>query len=297
MSDTENSVRELRNQVFSNNSNIPAGVDPRQQSISAVESVKAEFGLDIPIETIPLASKGLVYPKDHPLHMKESIEIRAMTAREEDILTSRNFLKKGTVITELIRSCLVDKRINPADLIAGDRNTLMVAIRITGYGPEYDCEIDCDECEAKKVKHSFDLSQLPIKFLEIEPVEAGSNLFVFKLPYTQKTVKFKLLTGRDEEEILAMNERMKKHGLNNDTGITTSLIYAIDSVDGVTDKNKISQFIRMMPARDSLALRSYIRDNDPGIQMKQEATCDQCGHTAEVDVPLGVTFLWPHAGR
>ena len=297
MSDNDNSVRELRNQVFSNASNIPAGVDPRQPAMSAVESVRAEFGLELPVEIIPLASKGLVYPPTHPLHMQETVEIRAMTAREEDILTSKTFLKKGTVITELIRSCLVDKRIDPTDLIAGDRNTLMVAIRITGYGPEYDCEIDCPECEAKNVKQTFNLSELPIKFLEMEPAEPGRNIFTFKLPYTGKVVKFKLLTGRDEEEILAMNERMKKHCLSTDTNITTSLIYAIDSIDGITDKNKISQFIRMMPARDSLALRMYIKDNDPGVQMKQETTCSQCGHVAEVDIPIGITFLWPHAGR
>lgn len=297
MSDHETAARELRNQVFSNASNIPAGVDPRQPAISAVESVKAEFGLDLPIESIPLASKGLVYPPDHPLHMQETVDIRAMTAREEDILTSKTYLKKGTVITELIRSCLVDKRIDPTTLIAGDRNTLMVAIRITGYGAEYDCEIDCSECEAKNVKQTFNLSNLPIKFLEMEPAESGRNLFMFKLPYTQKLVKFKLLTGRDEEEILSMNERMKKHGMNTDTNITTSLIYAIESIDGIVDKNKISQFIRMMPARDSLALRVFIRDNDPGIQMKQEATCIQCGHTMEVDIPIGIGFLWPHAGR
>lgn len=287
----------MRNQIFSNATNIPAGVDPRQPSISAVESVKAEFGLDLPIETIPLASKGLVYPPDHPLHMKESVEIRAMTAREEDILTSKTYLKKGTVITELIRSCLVDKRIDPTTLIAGDRNTLMVAIRITGYGAEYDCEIDCNECDAKKFKQEFNLSNLPIKFLEMEPAEPGRNVFAFQLPYTKKLVKFKLLTGRDEEEILATTERLKKHGLNTDNNITTSLIYAIESIDGISDKNKISQFIKMMPARDSLALRTFIRDNDPGIQMKQEATCPQCGHTAEVDIPIGIGFLWPNAGR
>ena len=82
-----------------------------------------------------------------PWHACETVDIKAMTAREEDILTSRAFIKKGTVITELIRSCLVDKRIDPNSLLSGDRNALMVAIRVTGYGVEYSTEVTCPVCD------------------------------------------------------------------------------------------------------------------------------------------------------
>lgn len=286
--------REQKNAIFA--SQLPPGVDPRMPRQTQAEKVKADFGLDIPQEIVPLPSNGKVYPQNSSLYGMDSVEIRAMTAREEDILTSRALLKKGAVITELIKSCLVDKSINVLDLLSGDRNALMVAIRITGYGPEYSVEMECPECSVKS-PHDFDLSSLPIKRLEIEPVIAGSNIFEFMLPRSKKNVKFKFMTGRDEEEMMAMSEKQKKLGLPNDSNVTTNLLYAIQSIDGVEDRTKISNFVKMMPAGDSLSLRNYIRDNEPGIEMKQETVCSACGHSEEVSMPLGVSFLWPSAGR
>lgn len=284
--------REVRNQVFSA---AQGGVDPRIPTTTAAGQVQKDFGLEIPVETIPLPSGGRVYPVQSSLHGRETVEIRAMTAREEDILTSRALLKKGTVITELIKSCLTDKSINPVDLLTGDRNALMVAIRITGYGAEYDAELECGECGAKGARN-FNLAELPIKRLEIAPVQEGLNLFEFLLPYSKKTVRFKFLTGRDEEEILATSEKQKKLGLQGESSVTTNLLYSIVSIDGVEDRAKIAAFVRMMPARDSLALRNYIRDNEPGITMKQDVSCPACGHAEEVTMPIGVSFLWPSAG-
>ena len=289
--------REQRNAIFSGgNNNAPAGIDPRMPMQSAADKLKAEFGLDIPSELVPLPSNGKVYPVDSALHNAEVVEIRPMTAREEDILTSRALLKKGTVITELIRSCLVDRSINSNELLTGDRNALMVAIRITGYGPEYNTEIECGECNTK-MEHAFDLSSLPIKRLEIEPVSMGSNLFEFVLPYSKKRVKFRFLVGRDEEEIAVMSEKQKKLGLNSESNVTTSLLHSIVSIEGIEDRSKIANFVKNMPARDSLALRNFIKDNEPGIVMKQETTCPSCGHSEEVSMPLGVNFLWPSAAR
>lgn len=285
-----------RNAVFGAQP-FPPGVDPRMPTSTAVDRVKADFGLDVPVELAPLPSAGKVYPASSTLHGMEVVEIRSMTAREEDILTSQALLKKGTVITELIKSCLVDKTINPNDLLIGDRNALMVAIRITGYGAEYDAEIQCNECQVKAPAH-FNLGELPIQRLEIEPVQPGLNLFEFQLPYSKKNIKFKFLSGKEEEEISVTAEKQKKLGLGQgDHAVTTGLLYSIVSVEGIEDRAKISNFIKMMPARDSLALRNFIKDNEPGIRMKQDATCSACGHTEEVNMPLGVSFLWPGAAR
>lgn len=285
--------RENRNQIFGN---VPPGVDPRIPSITAAGQVKSDFGLEIPTEVVPLPSAGRVYPTQSALHNREFVEIRAGTAREEDILTSRALLKKGTVITELIRSCLTDRSINPVDMLTGDRNALMVAIRITMYTAEYDVELECNECQAKAPR-TFNLAELPIRRLEISPVEEGTNLFEFLLPCSKKTVRFKFLTGRDEEEIMTTAERQKKLGTQGEATVTTNLLYSIVSIDGVSDRAKIAGFVRMMPARDSLALRNYIRDNEPGIVMRQEVSCPACGHTEEIAMPIGVGFLWPSAGR
>lgn len=284
--------RTKKNEVFGQKTRVDSDVP----GVSVVESFKNDFGYEIPIESVPLPSNGKVYPEGSPLCDVESVEIRAMTAREEDILTSQALLKKGVVITELIKSCLVDKRIDPRELIAGDRNALMVAIRITGYGHEYDAEMECGECNVKNSR-VFNLAELPIKRMEIEPVVPHMNMFQFVLPVSKKIINFKFLTGRDEEQITTLVEKQKKLGINSDNSVTTNLLYSIVSIDGNEDRNKISQFVRMMPARDSHSLRMFIKDNDPGIIMKQEVSCPACGHSEEVSIPFGVNFLWPSAGR
>lgn len=295
--------REQRNQVFTPAApphqaapSPPLTVDPRIAAATAVDRVKAEFGLDIPVELAPIPSGGKAYPHGHPLHGKDRVEIRSMTAREEDILTSRALLKKGTVITELIKSCLNDKTIDPSTLLTGDRNALMVSIRVTGYGADYDAEVECSECNVKS-NQTFNLAGLELQPLDIEPTSPGENLFEFRLPVCKKNVKFKFMTGLDEQEMMATQAQQKKLGLSTDSAVTTGLKSSIVSIDGQDDRPKINSFINMMPARDSLALRNYIRDNEPGIKMKQNVECPACGATAEVGMPIGTSFLWPAAGR
>lgn len=275
--------RESRNHVFTQQ--IP--------QVAVADKVKSTFGLDIPTEIVPLPSNGMVYGPGHPFEKVDTVEIKAMTAREEDILTNKALLKKGTVLSELIKSCLINKAVNPTELLVGDRNALMVAIRITGYGHEYEGELTCNECDFK-FTHKFNLAELPIRKLKIEPVTPGVNAFDFLLPFSKKRVQFKFLTGQDEEQITMTAEKQKKLGLSSaDAVVTTNLLHSVLSVEGVVDRSQIASFIRMMPARDSLAIRNYIKDNEPGIIMRQEATCTACGHSEEVSMPIGVSFLWP----
>jgi len=266
---------------------VPAGIQTK-------DVMRDDFGFEVPVESVPLPSNGVVYPAESPLHDRETVDIRSMTAREEDILTSRALIKKGTVITELIKSCLTDKRIQVQDMLAGDRNAIMVALRITGYGADYAVEADCPKCNTRS-KQNFNLGEMPIKRLEVEPVAKGQNVFEFKLPVTKKTVQFKFLTGRDEEEINTIQERAKKQGALADSVVTTRLQYAIVAIDGRTDRGAINGFVRNMPARDSMSLRKFIDANEPGIDMKGEFDCPSCNELSEVRVPLGASFFWPDA--
>ena len=256
--------------------------------------VKDEFGLDIPTELVPLPSKGRIYPSDSPLYGQEALEIRPMTAREEDILTSRAYIKKGNVISKLIESCLVDKSIDPDELISGDRNALMVALRITGYGAEYKAEIDCPACGTKS-EQSFNLSELKIKRLAVDPVAEGSNLFELELPVSKKSVRVKFLTGSDEQEMMTIADRKKKSGIVSSSAVTDRLSRSIVSVAGISDKTKISMFVRNMPARDSLALRKFLDNQEPGIDMSVYMSCPSCNEESEVTMPLGASFFWPDA--
>jgi hypothetical protein len=269
-----------------------------QKTSSPVEGVMRqdpmkEFGWEVPYELAPLPSRGLVYSKNDSLHGKETISIKAMTAKEEDILLSRAFSKAGTTVSELLRSCITDHDVDVSQLLSGDRQSILVAIRITGYGSSYDAEVVCPAC-VNRVKNQFDLSSLTLRPLEIEPKIAGINEFEFTLPVSKKRVIFKFLTGRDEEELNTLTERRRKLlGDAAENPVTTKLAHQIISIEGITDKNKISTFVSNMPAGDSRALRSYIEKNEPGIDMNVQMTCPSCSAESEVGLPIGPSFFWP----
>jgi len=251
-----------------------------------------DFGYQVPVEAVPLPSNGRIYPADSPLYNQETLEIRAMTAKEEDILTSRALIKKGTVISHLIKSCLVNKAIDVDLMTVGDRNAIMTALRITGYGSEYSSEVDCPAC-SERSKQDFMLTDLGIKRLETDPVAEGANLFEFMLPLTQKKVHFKFLTGADETQLTVMMERNKKQGAEADSIVTTRLQHQIVAIDSIKDRTKVNMFIRNMPARDSLALRKHIDKTEPGLDMKTWMDCPHCMESSEVRLPMGASFFWP----
>lgn len=280
---------ERNNDLFS-----ATGEKAKMSGLPTRDMMKDDFGLDIPLVSVPLPSKGKVYSEGTPLFEADALDIRPMTAREEDILTSRALIKKGTVITELIKSCLVDKRIDPDDLIAGDRNAIMIALRITGYGSEYSVEVACPDC-SNTSKQQFDLTKLPMKLLEEEPLATGQNTFEFELPYTKQIIKFKFLDGKDEASMNKLQERQKKAGSQVSNLITLRYRYQILAVGQVTDKSKIQMFISKMPARDSRALRNHIDKIEPGMEMKNWIDCTMCGEESEVRMPLGASFFWPDA--
>ena len=277
------------NEVFSSESPNPASPIPQ---MSREEYLEREIGLQIPVDAVPLPTRGLLYPAGHSLHGVDQVEYRAMTAREEDILMSRALIKKGTVITELIRSCLTDSSIDVGSLISGDRTALMIAIRISGYDRAYNPEVTCPECQVKNQMH-IDLAELELKVLEIQPVEPGHNAFSFKLPMTNKTVLFKYLTVKEEEVISQEAESRRKRGILNENLVTTKLLNSIISIDGIDTPGNIRKFVNNMPAKDSRDFRKYMDDNEPGVKMEVEFNCEQCDHYDNIALPMGSEFFWP----
>lgn len=251
---------------------------------------------DIPFEMVPLPSAGTIYPPTSPLnkaHLDDGkIAIKVMTAREEDILTNQAYLKTGKVIEELLRACMMNKEIDVNDMIAGDRNAVMVAIRMIGYDRWYPGMVECGRCE-HEWENTFDLAELSIKRLEIKPVEEGENLFSYTLPKSGHRVLFKFLTGKDEEEMEVVAERRKKLGHRGESRVTDRLQYAIVEFEGTRKKQDIVKAIDRMRALDSTALRKYMAKHEPGMDMGQEVVCESCGHRQEVSMPIGVKFFYP----
>jgi hypothetical protein len=257
-----------------------------------------ESGYVPPVDSVPLPSKGKIYPVESPLFQADTVDIRSMTARDEDILSSKALLRSGRALGSLMQACVLNKSIDVDQMIAGDRNALLVAIRITGYGKEYPVEVQCqnEEC-GEKFKHTFDLTKLEIKPLGEEPVSPGKNEFSFELPVSKKRCIFKLLTGADERDMTVMQERMKKAlgPAAADNSVTTRLFFQVLKIGEEGDRKKLQRIVETLPARDSMKLRRHIDEIAPGVKMSQEVTCPHCSEAEEVPVPFGTEFFWPQS--
>ena len=267
----------------------------RQMAMAAATG--AEDEIQVPVASVAIPSRGRIYPVDSPLHNRGEIDIKSMTAREEDILTSMPLLRQGRAMSALLRSCIIDKSVDPEEMLVGDRNAVLIAIRVSGYGAEYEGKLDCPSCD-ESFEHTFGLGHVPMKHLEVEPVEEGRNLFYFELPVLKKRIVFKLLTGAEERELNTLQDRSKKaRGAGaQESNVTMRLLHQIVSIGGVNDRQKLAKMVRNMPARDSLELRKYIDRISPGVELKDHVTCPSCGEESEVDVPFGADFFWPELG-
>ena len=238
-----------------------------------------------PTEMVDLPSKGYFYFDGHPLSSGK-VEIKYMTAKEEDILTSQNLIQQGIVIDKLLESLIVDKSIKLDDMLIGDKNAIMVAARILGYGKEYEFTYDGEE-------KSVDLSELePVK-LDFSKLTRGKNEFEFTLPTSERVITFKLLTGSDEKKIDAEVKAREKISKTQTSILTTRLKHMILSVDGKVEKSYINNFIdNEFLSRDSLAFRNYLSEITPDIDMTTKIV-DSDGEETEVVIPITVRFFWP----
>jgi hypothetical protein len=239
-----------------------------------------------PSEVIDLPSEGKSYPQDSPISSGK-IEIKYMTAKEEDILTSQNLIKKGLVIDKLLNSLIITKGVTTGDLLIGDKNAVMVASRILAYGGNYNVEIMNPET-GEKQQHTFDLTECAFKELPSD-VDYSSNEFKLTLPITKMNITFKLLTGNDETNIENELKSLKKIGQSGE--VTTRLKHIITSVDGNSEKSAIYNFVDNMLSKESFFLRDEVQRINPDINLTQEV--DIGGETTEMDIPMTVEFFWP----
>ena len=239
-----------------------------------------ENQINIPTEIIELPSKGLIYPASSPLSSGK-IEMKYMTAKEEDILTNQSYISRGTVLDELMKSLIVSK-INYDDLIAGDKNAIMVAARVLGYGKDYSFTYEGEE-------YSIDLSTLDNKEIDESLFTKGSNEFTYTFSNTNNTVTFKFLTGADEKKIEKELEGLKKINKNLSPELSTRLKYLITSVNGNRETKDIRSFVdNYLLARDSMELRSYMKKIQPDVNLTFTTNSGE-----EVAIPINLNFFWP----
>jgi hypothetical protein len=240
-----------------------------------------ESKFKMPTETVELPSKGLLYPEDSEL-AKGVVEIKYMTAKEEDILTNQSYIRNGTVLDKLLKSVIVSK-INYDDLLIGDKNAIMIAARILGYGAEYSFEYNGES-------QSVDLSLVENKPLKEELFSKNVNEFPFTLPRSKNTITFKLLTHKDEQDINRELEGLKKINKDSSPELSTRLKFMITSIEGMRDKKDVREFVdTALLAQDSRALREYIREIQPDVDL----TFFPDESSSRISIPIGVNFFWP----
>ena len=247
----------------------------------------------LPTETITLPSKGLLYSTENPLS-KGEIEMSYMSAKHEDILTNMNYIKNGTAIDKLLQALVVTP-INFDDLIVGDKNAILIAARILGYGKDYPIRFYNTSTRSED-DYTIDLTTLNEKEVDQSLFTSGKNEFMFTLPQSKNNITFKFLTGGDEKKITQEINGLKKLYPNDSFDLTTRLKYMITSVEGSRETKDIREFVdNYLTAQDSRAFREYYAKSMPDINL--DITVEKDEYTQEgVTVPIGINFFWPDSG-
>jgi hypothetical protein len=245
--------------------------------------------LKIPTETVTLPSKGLLYPETSPL-AKGEIEMKYMTAKEEDILTNSNYIKNGTVVDKLLQALIITP-IDYNELLVGDKNAILIAARVLGYGKDYTFKYTNSNGQETEV--TVDLSTLEDKPLNESVSKPGVNEFSFTLPQSGNSVTFKLLVHGDENKIESEIKGMKKVNPNGSFDITTRLKHIITSVEGKREQKDIREFIdNYLLASDARALREYYNKISPDVNMI--FIPEDENYTGEgINIPISLNFFWP----
>lgn len=261
------------------------GISPKQPEASKPSA---------PTDIVELPSRGLFYPESSPLSSGK-IEIYQATARHEDILSNSNLLRKGTVLDEFLKALIATPNVSINDLLIGDKNALFIAARKSAYGEIYTTKIKCPECG---VESNIDIDLNVVKLKELADINGskGENRFSYTLPNSKRVLTLSFLTHKDEADIDAEIKALSKMGGGASTPeVTTRLKYSIKAVDGETDRLKVKNFVdNQLSAKDSLAIRRYIREVTPDMDMYFDFTCPSCGHAQKMIIPLGASFFWPN---
>ncbi len=279
---------------FGANMSIQDNVPPPQMMAPQAQG-STQLNFVVPTEFIDLPSGGRFYPPGHPLHNKSTLEIKQMTSKEEDILTSKSLIKKGVVLDRLVESLLLDKSISVDDLLVADKNAIVIAARITGYGAQYETTVTCPDC-SQKSQYEFDLAEELVEAedresnKEVTITEAGT--FFIKLPKTGWNIELRPLYSRDERAAIKLFGAEPKKG-EKEAVLSDQLKLMIVSVEGANDRSIIERAIAVLPAGDSRFLRKEYIKVVPQVDLRKTFSCSKCDYEDVLEVPIQAEFFWP----
>ena len=269
----------------------------RQQSYSDTQGDIPDQFIEkskYPTVQVNLISEGVLYPENHPLS-SGVVELKQVTAFQEDILSNESYIKKGTVLTKLLESLLINKKIKVTDFLVCDLNGIYITIRRMAYGDEYPVKVKCPSCQTENIL-KVDLSTIQPKPMDYSKFQKGVNAFEFELPTSKNRIAFKILTQKEDEIIESEIKALTRINKEKSADLTTRLKHVIISIDGEDDKGYIKKFIETeLLAKDSLALRRHIKEVSPEIPMETSFSCPNCDYQDErMVVPLTLSFFWPN---
>ena len=262
----------------------------QQHDTSPPASTGGGLSFVVPTEFVDLPSQGRYYSEGHPLHGEDTIEIRQMTAKEEDILTSATLLKKGIALDKVVENIIVDKRIDPRSLLVGDRNAIIIAARVSGYGSDYNVTLTCPNCGTKD-KRVFSLHNSHINhaedYFDLGVVHEGGSIFSANLHRLQDVqVQFRLMTGADENA-LAKAAKAKENFA------TRQLYRIVHSVNGDSSQSTVRSLIENLPMIDARLIRAAYKAVNPNVELNYDFVCGNCSNEQELEVPITAEFFWP----
>jgi len=266
----------------------------KQETPPDQNNLQSILGFVAPTEHVSLPTGGKFYASDHPLHGKDTVEIRYLSAKELDVLSSKSLLQKGIAVDRMLQSIIVDSAVRVEDLFIGDKNAIIVAARVGTFGGEYNVKLTCSECEAG-FDHLFDLSEIPNKTWDTDSGElefSENGTFFITLPKSEVKVECGLLTTKDEK---MLEERAKKKARMNlpESTLTDQYKSFIVSLNGVTERGLVDEFVDVMPAGDLHYLSKKYGDIRPDLEMIQDCECPSCGANNRIDIPFTANFFWP----
>jgi hypothetical protein len=252
----------------------------------------ADFSFVAANDIVDLPSNGEFYPEGHALRENPTVEVRQMTAKEEDILLNQSYLKQGVVVEKLLHSLVITKDFKLDDLLIGDKNAILTQVRRSAYGDEYPVEAVCRSCMTK-TENTFDLEECvrnkPLTLIEgVERTER--NTFTFMAPKTKAKVEIRFLTGADEKALADKEKKYKKHNVDFSASLETYKMI-IASVND--NPSLVESYVENMPLRDAKKLKEVMKEIQPGIEMKGQFVCPSCEAEVEMDLPINFRFLWP----
>jgi len=270
----------------------PEGPQASPEPAPAMAQQGADFSFVAANDIVELPSNGEFYPEGHALRESPTVEVRQMTAKEEDILLNQSYLKQGVVVEKLLHSLVITKDFKLDDLLIGDKNAILTQVRRSAYGDEYPVEAVCRSCMTKTEK-IFDLEECvrnkPLTLVEgVERTE--KNTFTFIAPKTKAKVETRFLTGADEKALADKEKKYKKHNVDFSASLETYKMIIVSVND---DPSLVGSYVDNMPLRDAKKLKEVMKEIQPGIEMKGQFVCPSCETEVEMDLPINFRFLWP----